>query len=124
MITIEECRQWLANPTVNPKTGKRMQINRGPFMEYVEACRAHGLDVPNVSCPKWISLTPDEAQDYGYYHTIKCRNCGQRKKRLMALHEYDGSGDYTCIRCDIAVNLFYVCGGCRHQTDPFEEEAH
>ena len=37
-ITKEECEKFLKDPTTNPKTGKRMMKNKGPYLRYKQLC--------------------------------------------------------------------------------------
>lgn len=41
----ELCIKFLANPKVNPKTGKRLIKDKGPYQEYLNLCYKHGFVV-------------------------------------------------------------------------------
>jgi len=40
-ITEDLCRRFLENPGINPKTGRKLVFGKGPYKEYVNACRRY-----------------------------------------------------------------------------------
>ena len=45
----ELCIKFLDNPKINPKTGKRLMFEKGPYNYYVELCQKYGYSLPIIS---------------------------------------------------------------------------
>ena len=39
------CANFLANPTIHPITGRRLMLNKAPYLSLVQLCKDNGFDV-------------------------------------------------------------------------------
>jgi len=43
--TAKECKQWYQNKLINPKTGRKIQLNKGTYNKIKAACEHYNLDI-------------------------------------------------------------------------------
>ena len=48
-ITEAECRRFLENPGINPKTGRKLVFGKGPYREYVRTCQRYNLSTEHLN---------------------------------------------------------------------------
>jgi hypothetical protein len=116
-MTHDESRLWIANPSINPMTGRRIKVNSATYQLLNKQCEALGLQAfASDSCSnKWIVLSSDEALEYDKTNIVACYDCGGHSK-LQFIHAVDETDltDYQCDRCGRDGNIRYFCISCRN----------
>lgn len=110
-LTPNQCEQWLADPTTNPITGRKIKEGGATYNRFKKQCI--GSDSGMRCEKKWYRVTEDEAHDYGKQYMTNCP-CGSYK---FAHAVHDTCGGYYCDRCDGAVDIAYLCYKCKGVTE-------
>lgn len=56
LITKKQCKDWVANPTVNPLTGRLLHPDSLKFDKMVQACLKHGVDIPKPVADSFVAM--------------------------------------------------------------------
>lgn len=108
-LSDEQCQQWLANPSINPLTGRKIKEGSSTYNRIKAQCVSKYTGEPTICDKKWRRLTFEEAMDYGHQLSVNCP-CGY-SKLLHIVH--DEQGGYYCDRCDGTVRLINFCYRCK-----------
>lgn len=117
MLTEHQAQMWLRERPVNPLTNRRLKINGKRYNNLNQiAYRVLGVrggELPSTCQKTWVSLSNDEADEYGKTVMIPCP-CGEWQHLNVVHRPYGG---YYCVRCDGSVDLVYFCFNCKNSGD-------
>jgi hypothetical protein len=134
--SVDECKEWLENRSINPITHRSITKNGRIYRMFIMDSFKFGLiskverlkyesdksesdtSVKIIKCDeKWTELSNDEAAEYEDCHTRNIIPCGwcHTLRRLYFLHAVTESDaeDYICVRCGKTGALRYACFNCR-----------
>lgn len=120
-LTLEEAQQWVTDPLVNPRSGRKIIMNGATYTKIFRDVKQNFPQLvdsnPSLTkgdCRKWICLTYDEFLEIEndedpharWAGSCHIRGCNGHTKLFM-LHVK--SGDYLCPRCGKDTELKLVC---------------
>ena len=118
--TLEECKEWLKNTSINPRTGARITPGKFTYNVLKKATATmlgSTLGTRERCSRRWYRMSDEEGESVGMPGVIHCAQC-KGLRRLHAMHDPDDDGgEGTCPRCGSGINLIYVCYYCRHHDD-------
>lgn len=119
-ISVEDCKQWISQPTINPQTGRKIKPGCRLYLKYKGLCKKLGLVPPEhvvrdtVCNKRWMPLVdPKATTDYGVRAWIPCDTCDSYKT-AFAIHRED-SLEYECVDCGEYIDIRYLCIQCRRR---------
>ena len=119
IATSEELEQWKSNPSINPRTGRKIKVGGPRYSQfdrqYKNAHNPNPISLPAGVPPcrkRWIRLTHAEADGVGLPFAIRCSNCESATCILYGIHGGDG-GDSICNRCGMDITTTFFCVYCR-----------